>query len=166
MENNNVILLDFSNVHLSKTFAWISNPELQRDFLIRSQPTWETHCEYFSHLLSDKTQRVYAILKNGIHVGNCGLKNIFTKNKEAEYWIYIGDSAIRNQGIGERATIKICQIVFEQMEFERLYVHVASFNKAAIALYKKMNFIEAPIEKHEDVWRNRDCLIIHMELKK
>ncbi len=93
----------FNHKHILKTYEWVSNLELRKQFLIRGDVTWEKHIEYFERALNDPTQRIYAILADGSHVGNCGFKNIKPSQKEGEVWIYIGESVMQRKGIGARA---------------------------------------------------------------
>src|SRR4030066_2342495 len=102
--NLNVSLVPFREEHISLTFEWIQDPDFQQLFLMRDRPTWDGHIKYFDNMLKDPAQRVYAILSEGRHVGNCGVKNISLTNKEGELWIYIGDPRMRRKGIASHAT--------------------------------------------------------------
>jgi hypothetical protein len=93
-----VRLVPFSGEFISKTFEWVSDPDLRKNFLMRGELTCEGHNEYFERILSDATQRLFAIYYEECHVGNCGLKNISISNKEGEFWIYIGEHSMRISG--------------------------------------------------------------------
>lgn len=165
MTSNQVIsLVPFIEGHVFRTFDWVSDPDFRHQFLMRGEPTWEGHQEYFSYILKDPTQRIFAIHAGEIHVGNCGLKNI-TLN-DGELWIYIGDTSVRGRGIGSIAVNLLLREGFEVMGLKVISVHVADFNETALKMYKKAGFQEVLLSDSSDEWTDRGCRIIRMELRK
>ena len=132
----------------------------------RGEVTWEGHLAYFERVLADPCQRVYAILDGGVHVGNCGFKNLAPKTREGELWIYLGDSATRGKGIGLQATHLLVEEGFGRLGLDMIYLHVADFNAAARSIYGKLGFSEVPLQGNADSWAGRDCEVIRMELRK
>ena len=164
---SNVCLVPFKWEHVNRTFEWVKEPDFQRLFMIRSEITWKGHQKYFRDILADFNQRVYAILHNGRHIGNCGLKNISLSKKEGELWIYIGDTPVRGMGIGNKTTELLLCEGFGRLGLEMIYIHVADFNAIAYRLYKKLGFVEVPLaQRSAKEWANRGCNVIRMELKK
>lgn len=161
-----IFLIPFTEKHVERTFQWVSKPELQHVFLIRGNVTWEGHRNYFGKVLSDPSQKVYAIFADGRHVGNCGFKNMSFSKAEAEIWIYIGEPSERSKGIGRLATELLMKDGLETLGLRSLYLHVADFNLAARKMYKKLGFIEVPLSEEAKEWQNRGCRVIRMELKK
>ncbi|QTA87908.1 GNAT family N-acetyltransferase [Desulfonema magnum] len=160
-----VQIAPFTERSIKKTFLWIQNPMLRRDFLMRGElPTFETHLVYFKKTLKDPSQKVFAILCNEEHVGNCGLKHIVL-NKESELWIYIGEENLKNKGVASIATKQLVDHAFNELGLVRLYLHLADFNMAAVKLYKKLGFSEVPLRDSFE-WANRGVKIIRMELSK
>ena len=98
----NATLIPFTEHHIARTFTWIQDKDFRRYFLMRSEPTWNRHFKHFKDALNDSNQYIYAIIVNGEHVGNCGLKR--AGEETGELWIYIGDSNFREKGIGTYAT--------------------------------------------------------------
>ena len=154
-------LIPFSKKHLTKTFAWIHDPILQRDFLIQGLPTYETHIQYFENKLNNPREKVFSIIYNEKHIGNCGFKNIIV-NKEAELWIYLGEQRIKHKGIGKIATKMLIEYGVDILHIEKIYLHVADFNTPAVRLYKNMGFHKVPVEDNSG-WENRGINIIRME---
>lgn len=163
---SNVVLEPFTNDHIDLTFEWIKDREFQHLFLMRGEPTWEGHNEYFEEVLKDPKQCVYAILAENRYVGNCGLKNLLPSEKEGEMWIYIGDSSMRGKSIGKHATELLLHEGFKVLKLKMIYVHVADFNTAARRLYDKLGFKEVPMIDDSNEWSDRGCKIIRMELMK
>ncbi len=166
MNNLKVSLVSFTKDHVALTFKWVSDTEFRRIFLMRGEPTWEEHQAYFERVLTDPTQHIYVVLTESVHVGNCGLKNISSAQKEGELWIYIGDPAMRGKGISKYATELLLREGFEVLGFEMIYLHVAEFNTVARRLYKRLGFIEVSLLRDADEWANRESKVLRMELRK
>ena len=164
LKGSKINLIPFTNDHIKATFDWVVAPDFQHWFLLRGKVTWEGHQQYFAQVLTDPTQRVFAIIGKDTHVGNCGFKNL--TQKEGELWIYIGDSSWRGQGIGGKATQLLLDKGFVEMGLEIIYLHFRDSNIAAHKLYEKVGFVEAPLESYNDEWSNRDFKIVRMELKR
>ncbi|MDD5560619.1 MAG: GNAT family N-acetyltransferase [Candidatus Omnitrophica bacterium] len=159
------VLIDFNKEHIDKTFTWIQDVELRRAFLMRGEVSYSQHIQYFKKVLSDPTQKVYAIISDDLHVGNCGIKNIDLSKRSAEVWIYIGDHPARRMGIGDKALKGMLENCFEKLGLKEIYLHVADFNLAAINLYKKNGFKEAELNLDYE-WSSRGCRIIFLRLRR
>jgi len=164
-KNIDVCLIPFTPEHLAKTFEWVSDATLQRDFLIRKKPTWDEHRRYFEKTLSDPGQKVFAIMQNGAHAGNCGLKHISLEKKEGELWIYIGDPAMRKKGLGKKALELLIGQAGTRIGLKKLIAHVADFNQAARRLYEQRGFTGSPDPAPESDWQTHNCKVIRMELE-
>jgi len=159
-------LIPFTKENVKKTFGWVRDSEIQRLFLIRGEITWKGHLEYFEKSLNDPSQRIYAIICDGLHVGNCGIKHLSKQKKEGEIWIYIGEPSLRNKRIGRRATRDLLRNAFDMFCLKKVYLHLTGFNTVAHRLYKKFGFHEVPIPDESGEWKNRSCKIIRLELNK
>lgn len=161
MADGHVYLIPFTADHIEKTYEWVTDPDFQRLFLMREQPTWEGHKAYFDRVLADPSQRVFAILHDDAHVGNCGLKNI-VREKEGELWLYVGEASMRRKKIGRRAAELLMHYGFEALKLKMICVHFADFNVGARHLYERLGFKQVPLGESTD-WVNRQCEIIRME---
>lgn len=159
-----VSLVPFTTHHVDKTFVWVSDPDFQHSFLMRGRPTREGHRDYFSLVLKDPSQDVFAIMYGDTHCGNCGFKNI-VPGEESEFWIYIGDTSLRGKNIGHEAARLLIQKGFDVLNLKLIYVHFGDFNTTARQLYERMGFRQVPLREGADgQWLNRQCEIIRMEL--
>ena len=164
--NSKISIIPFSKDHIVQTFDWLQDDELRHLFLLSEKPTIEKHKAYFEKVLNDSSQKVYAILFNDQHVGNCGFKNIIPDHSEGEIWIYIGDSLKRGKGIGKSATQRLLKEGLNNLSLKLIYLHVAEFNTAAIKLYKNLGFAEVSEDQLGEEWKKKEHQIIRMELKK
>ncbi len=167
MTCNGTTLQPFGDEHIARTFEWVSDPWLQKNFLIRCQPTWETHKAYFDRILSDPSQSVYAILDNGVHVGNCGIKNICLDSQSGEIWIYIGATEYRGKHIGILAARLLCRAAFVVHGLTSVCVHVADFNEVAQKMYQKLGFASPSLGRPATPeWQGRGSSVRYMELRR
>ncbi len=158
-------LTPFSETHIGRTFEWVREPDFQRLFLMRQAPTWEGHLAHFRGVLADESQRVYAIVEEGRHIGNSGIKNISQSDGSGEIWIYIGDRADRGKGAGSRATELLMQEGFRKLGLRTVYIHVADFNEQAVRMYRRLGFAESVSSGNNGEWMGRGCTVIRMEAR-
>lgn len=158
--DNKVRLEPITIEHMSKTFAWISNADLRATFLLRGEITWAGHVNYFNNVLADTSQRLYAILYEGEHVGNCGFKHLDLDAANAELWIYLGSPEMRGKGVGGEATRLLLREGVERFGLKRIQVHVAESNKRARQLYLSVGFVDAGEGGAE--WAGQGCRILKM----
>ena len=151
-----VSLEPLTNKHILKTFSWVSNPAFRSVFLLRGDVTWEGHEAYFSRVLQDPSQKLFAILHNNEHVGNCGYKYLDWTSKTGELWIYIGSPDMRGRGIGLCATKCLIREGVERFGLKKILLHVAKSNESARRMYLRCGFIEAGEAGGE--WEGRDML--------
>lgn len=89
------------------------------------------HRTYFPYLVID--------LDNKLPVGFVDLKNIDWSIPKSELGCYI-DSKYANKGIGYEAFSQFCQLCFDQLKFNKLFIRTHQTNHAARRLAEKCNF--------------------------
>lgn len=95
------------------------------------------------------------------HAGNCGFKYIFQNT--AELWIYIGNEQERHLGIGTQACKQLIERGFNELGFEKIFLHVSKDNIPAQGLYKKLGFIETQENDFDrEIWGEKICQLIKM----
>jgi RimJ/RimL family protein N-acetyltransferase len=97
---------------------------------------------YLELLLRDPDRRSYAILRDGFHVGNVGLKQIDLQRGTSECFIEIGELSARRHGVGLAAMSQLLDIAFDELRLRSVRLGVFEFNAPAIGLYKKLGFID------------------------
>lgn len=154
-----ISLQPFGAVHIERTFLWIREPELRKTFLMDGEVSWTSHIKYFNKVIKDAQQKIYAILNDGDHIGNCGLKNIETEESTAELWIYIGTIEKRGKGLGS-SVIRLLQHDTLSSKINMIDVHVAENNISARRAYSKCGFHELGIAA--GVWANKGSKVLKM----
>jgi RimJ/RimL family protein N-acetyltransferase len=97
---------------------------------------------YLDMLVRDPDRRCYAIELDGAHVGNVGLKSLDWRIRSAECFIEIGAVDVRRRGVGAAAMTILLDIAFDEVRLKRVRLGVFEFNEAAIALYRKLGFVD------------------------
>jgi len=163
MHGNLTILQSISAFDIRRTFHWLQNDSLRQDFQMRAPPTRDLHLAYWRKVLTDSTQRIYAIYFMGQHVGNCGLKNINQTQSFCELWIYIGDAGSLGKGVANASIQAIKNIARNEEIAKSIYVHVSKKNLRAIRLYLATGFnkvytqLSAPWQGRDDEIQKMVC---------
>ena len=150
------------SLDIRRTFKWLQNDQLRKDFLMGESPLRSDHFIYWRKLIESSDQQPYSIIYSGEHVGNCGLKNIDHQKRNCELWIYLGDISFRRQGIAKSSVLKLLAIAKNNLACTSVSLHVASANKEAIHLYEKTGFVLADMIL-SDRWSGRDSEILFMQ---
>lgn len=102
--------------------------------------TAEMELEWIRRVLARSDERRFAIClgKQQRYVGNVQLTQI-TK-RDAEFHIFIGDSAVHGQGVGTRATRLMLDYARDELQLEQVYLSVHADHAAAIRVYEKCGF--------------------------
>jgi len=147
-------LLPFEERHIEGTFEFLRDAGLRAAFAMEGEPQWERHLSYWQAKLAAREEQVFAIERGGIHVGNCGLKSV-PSGGGLEGWVYVSPGVERRSGLGELAFRRLIRTAFRDRGESRLYLHVRRDNHAALRMYEKLGFSEAPEPVDSRVWGAR-----------
>ena len=140
--------LDLKDAELM--LEWMKDKEITQFFKIESDTVTLDSVKDFilSSSLCEKNKH-YAIVDNkDIYLGTISLKNIDTKNGNAEYAIALRKCAIGTE-VAKQATVNILNKSFDQFKLHRVYLNVIADNVRAIKFYEKMGFVfEGEFKKH------------------
>ena len=104
-------------------------------------------------LKNDELNLAIRDLKNDKLIGNCGFSEVNYKDKIANVGIYIGEEKNRNNGYGTEALRLLVSYGFNRLNFNNIMLTVKSFNKRAIACYKKVGF--------KEIGTRRECYFLN-----
>lgn len=137
-------------------------PELVKmyggDYRNTSPLTLEGVTRWYERLERDPLAWVIEV--DGKAVGHCRLNSFDEDNRSARYAIGIFDPTRWGKGFGTEATRLVLRHAFEDLQLHRVDLRVLSYNRRAIASFKKCGFVEegrerdsAPVagEWHTDV---------------
>jgi RimJ/RimL family protein N-acetyltransferase len=136
---------------LERTRVWVNDPEIAR-LVNRAAPVSPgEHRAWYQRVTSDPRQVIFAVelLADGRHIGNCGLKGIDTRARNAELWMYLGEPAIWGHGYGTEACRALCRFGFDLLNLHRIHLYTPAYNERAAALYAKLGFrAEGRLREH------------------
>lgn len=120
--------------------------------------------QYFRRLMFDRKRRAFAIVFNGLHVGNVGLRDLDLDAGVSECFIEIGEAHARGQGVGKEAMRQVLDYAFDDLGLQCVLLGVFEFNTKARALYLHLGFTQSktPCGLH---WsRGRYWDVVRMEM--
>ena len=80
--------------------------------------------------------------KDGRVIGDTGLFGVSAENREAYLGMMIGEKDCWSRGYGSDALRTLLRFAFQEMNLNRVALHVFDFNPRAIASYRKCGFAE------------------------
>ena len=124
---------------------WMNDPEISH-FLNRVYPlTTEAELKWLERSAGEtSTQVILGIrLKDSrVLIGNCSLFNIDPVHRSACFGIVIGEKEHWSEGYGTEATKMMLEIGFRDLNLNRIYLDVHSFNERAKRCYEAIGFVK------------------------
>lgn len=104
--------------------------------------TLEDETKWFESLSANNDHYSFAIetITDNHYIGGCGINQIDWKNSITTVGIFIGDKDCWNKGYGTDAMKVLIQLIFEQLNINKIKLHVYEFNERAIKCYEKCGF--------------------------
>ena len=139
-----VRLRAYAKEDIPKAQAYINDSEIKR-CLTPGVPfplTLEEEYKWFEKQTAFQDTYNFAIeeLEEGKYIGGCGINQLDWKNSVATVGIFIGNKDYLSKGYGTDAMNVLIRFVFEQMNINKIKLHVYSFNKRAVRSYEKCGF--------------------------
>lgn len=121
---------------------WRNQPDLwiHTKFKAVHEITIEDELAWIEKVMSDSSSARFAIVADGVYVGNIYLTNIH--QGVGEYHIFIGDKNYWGKGIARQASIQIIDHGKNILGLKTIKLEVRSENAAAYHLYKSLGFKE------------------------
>ena len=125
-----------------RLFAWINDREL---VLLSSaySPVHEAgHSEWFESIRSRDDVVIFAIRRvaDDELIGTCQLLSIDRRHRSAELQIRIGEPQAQGHGLGTEAVELLLGHAFDDLDLQRVQLHVFATNERAIRAYEKSGF--------------------------
>lgn len=128
------------------SYKWRNNPLVwqytanQPDIVI----TPEIETAWIKKVLLRTDERRFAILANGVYVGNAYLTSI--SEADAELHIFIGDTDFWGRGIGTQALNLLIDFARRELSLKYLHLRVHLHNTSAYRMYQKAGFYQQEIK--------------------
>ena len=100
--------------------------------------TIEDELQWIRKVIVDKSCRRFAILADGVYVGNIYLTDV--KDGSAEYHIFIGERDYWGKGIARKASEQIIEFGKTSLKLKTIELAVREDNATAFHLYESLGF--------------------------
>lgn len=137
---NTTNLVPFEERHLERVLSWANTESLTTLVGTVWPITWHQHRAWYASMQSDRTRVTYAIERGGEHVGMIGLTGIDLIYRNAELWLYLGESTDHRSGIGSQAVSALLDFAFGSLGLHRVYAQVFAFNEPALRFFPACGF--------------------------
>jgi len=141
---------------LQKCYYWVNDRMLTKFLALHMPYSKGFEKEWLEKAAKHQHERAYhlaiVVKANDQYIGNVGLMEINSLNRNAELGIMIGDRTYWNQGYGTEAVKLMCRYGFKNLNLHRIFLKVFSHNERAIRCYEKAGF------KHEGTLRDSNFI--------
>ena len=138
--------------------------ENRKCFIYQNEITKEEQEKWYKNYLKKENDIMFSAFINGVlekPIGYAALYDIDKNSKKCEFGrIIVDKSRVSKKGIGYQITKCLCEIGFEKLGLEMIYLEVFSDNIPAIKTYLKVGFVE------KNRYKKEGKEIIYMELYK
>lgn len=119
---------------------WMGDPDITRIFSNNfSEYTLEMVQNFIKSSFDTENQNFAVVDENDEYQGTISLKNISSKDKNAEYAVVFRKKA-HGTGTSKQATYEILRYAFEVLNLEKVYLNVLEDNLRARKFYEKIGF--------------------------
>lgn len=148
-----VKLREYKKEDMKQAQEYVNDPDV-KSLLTPGIPflyTFEDQMKWFEGNSANKETYSFAIetLTDGKYIGGCGINNVDFKNSVAVVGIFIGDKNYWSKGYGTDAMKTLVSFIFNEMNINKIKLHVYSFNPRAIKSYEKCGFIKEGVLRQE-----------------
>lgn len=146
---NCVNIRKFEYGDISSKIKWVNNPDNNKFLHYELPLEFEKTCAWFekNHIRTDRYDAV--IEADKIAVGLIGLISIDYRNKKAEYYITMGETAYKGKGIATKASFLLLDYAFSILKLEKVYLYTETENMTAQHLFRKIGFKEEGLLKND-----------------
>ncbi len=146
-------LREYREEDIELALSYINDAEVKK-LLMPGVPyplTLEDEYKWFQNISAFHDTYNFAIetLEDEKYIGGCGINRLDWKNKVATVGIFIGDKDYWGKGYGTDAMKVLMKFIFEQMNINKIKLHVYAFNERAIKSYKKCGFTVEGVLRQE-----------------
>lgn len=129
--------------------AWRNNPRVLRAFFTQSRLTMQDQEVWYEKYCSRQDEKLFVIeTKERKAVGTIGLSKIDRINRSAELGrLMIGDDDEIGNGFALDAVRTVVGFAFSQLNLNRIWLEVFSWNLAAINVYIRCGFRQEGIKR-------------------
>jgi RimJ/RimL family protein N-acetyltransferase len=135
--------------HAKSILRWLRDPIIRGNLGLRSTPTMEKTRAFIDAAPNDPSVCARAIVADGKHVGMVTIDHIERPIDKGRLHIYVGESALRGQGVGQKALQLALATAFDELRLHKVWLTVHAKNPGAIAAYVRVGFQVEGVHRDE-----------------
>jgi RimJ/RimL family protein N-acetyltransferase len=142
----------FEKEDLPSRVKWINDEEINETLGFDWPASISKTQIWFQNTLNDNSKINFAIIDNESCklIGMTGLLGIDYKNKNAEFYITIGEKEFLGLHIPDEVISLILEYAFLELGLKRVYLHTFDYNVKAQHVYERNGFVkEGVLRKHK-----------------
>jgi RimJ/RimL family protein N-acetyltransferase len=141
IKGKNISLRAIEKEDAKNYYSWINDSETNK-WRGLYHPTSELcSTEWILQSHSQDSISFAIIDEKNYTIGFIGLRNICTRSRRAEIWIYIGEKSKWGKGLGTDAISTFSKYSFNEMNLYRLWLECDPENIGAVRCYEKNGYI-------------------------
>jgi UDP-4-amino-4,6-dideoxy-N-acetyl-beta-L-altrosamine N-acetyltransferase len=156
-------LIDLAESHLAATYRWVRDPSVRDGLLVNRKISAEEHRAWFAKLANDSSQRVFAVLVDGCHVGNFGYRNLLPGHGTGELWMFVGPE-FQGRRMGFPMLNRGLEMGFGPLKLRKVLLNVDTANTRALLLYARAGFRVEGLLHAEQIYHDRPVDLLRMAL--
>lgn len=151
--------LDIEEANIETIRKWRNSPEVSKYMYTDAFISTEDQINWYRKIKNDKNSRHWLIQYEGKSVGVVSITDIKHQLSNCYWGFYLGDTNFRSRGIAKKILFKVCEYVFEELQFNKLMAQIFKFNERVIYIHESFGFRREAYyrshclknEKYEDV---------------
>jgi UDP-4-amino-4,6-dideoxy-N-acetyl-beta-L-altrosamine N-acetyltransferase len=140
-------ILKINNEIIEQVRNWRNSKNVKKYLINDNYISKQEHKKWIERLKIDNKNKVWIIIYKDKYIGIVNLTDINHDNKSTQWGYYLANIKDRGKGLGEIILLKLINIVFDEMGFEKMITKVLSNNIIALHIYKKFGFIITSTDK-------------------
>lgn len=142
LNGESVFLRPLAETELALLVDWRNDPETWSQFFNHYPLAIGQQKQWFEKLQNDSSRKLFTVCTTGGEaIGTVGIDSLDPINQSAEIGnILIGDKEKRGKGYAGEAVTLLVDFCFQQLNLNRLYLHVFEDNVTAVKLYERCGF--------------------------
>lgn len=144
---------------------WLNDPEVAVNLTLMCKTIGVVKEKIFLDKLVHE-ENMFAIVCDQTDelIGNCGLLQLDTVDRTAEFGIFIGNKKFWNSGYGSEATRLLLGYAFRVLNLNNIMLRVFAYNARAIASYRKIGFKEIGRRRAAHYFNMRYHDVVYMDM--
>lgn len=135
-------LIGLEKEYLKDLLRWRNDPDVQQWIFQKWPLSMAEQEKWFGSYLENERYKILVVYHENDrrNIGYLRLANIDYQNSSLEIGGDIGEREYRGKGVGKIMYQKALGFVFDELNINRVYLHVLEDNEVAIKFYTKMGF--------------------------